>query len=108
MGATLEMLFDDGWHHLCFISRSTTEREARLHTFQNATCAAGSSILGDKEASEPIKSHSRHVILRKISTSMLSWFGASPGVLRCSVGALRCATSKIDNSTRQRIVRKTT
>ena len=30
MGATLEMLFDDGWHPLCFIIRSTTEREARL------------------------------------------------------------------------------
>ena len=26
----LGMLFDDGWHPLCFISRSTTERESRL------------------------------------------------------------------------------
>ena len=30
MGAALEMLFDDGYHPLCFISRSTTERESRL------------------------------------------------------------------------------
>ena len=30
MGAALEMVFEDGWHTLYFISRLTTEREARL------------------------------------------------------------------------------